>query len=154
MYKIGLLVFLLVLSSCTKGELNDPKNRLKDYIARSFSIKKSEDKAYLMEYLTGDVKARLGGWSEDQFREAFMDSKRQFEKLLFREVKEVSATEVQVTYELTYLDQGRGRDGQKHDARITTKKLCQMVLDKGKWFISDVKNIKELVEYKDEMSLP
>ena len=29
-----------------------------------------------------------------------------------------------------------------------------MVLDKGKWFISDVKNIKELVEYKDEMSLP
>jgi hypothetical protein len=29
-----------------------------------------------------------------------------------------------------------------------------MVLDGGRWYIADVRNIKELVEYRNEMSLP
>ncbi len=152
MFKSVLIaLILLTTTACTqdKGSANDPKSRLNAYISRSFSVKKIEDRQELISYLTGSAKARLASWSDDQFREAFIDSKREFVKLLFREVKPVSDKEVNITYELTYLDQSKGKN-----ARITNKKLCQMVLDEGKWQITDVRNLKELIEYRNEMSLP
>lgn len=157
MYSKGLVRFALILVAagaffgCTRqSDLpDDPKRRLSEYISRSFSVKDLNDRQALAGYLSGDARNRLAAWSDEQFREAFIVSKRQFVKLTFREVKPVSQKEVNITYELTYMDQGRGRD-----AKVTNKKLCQMILDQGKWLISDVRNIKELVEYRNEMSLP
>lgn len=150
------LVAGLICNACTTylDPSKDPKKSLSDYISQSFSIKSVDDKPRLLAFLTGDVKARLGSWSEDQFRAAFIDSKRDFIKLAFKEVKDVSPAEVQITYELTYTDQGKVQDGRKHEVKVTNKKLCQLVLEQGKWRISDVKNIKELIEYKNELSLP
>src|SRR5689334_15826726 len=87
---LAVLLILIVCSSCTGSKFKDgdPKGRLADYISLSFSIKSTDDKAKLMSFLTGDVKSRFAGWSEDQFREAFLDSKREFLKLLLREMKE------------------------------------------------------------------
>lgn len=154
--RMMLLLCAVGLFACTRSLdlANDPKGRLTEYISRSFSVKGPADKATLMTYLTGDVKGRLESWSDDQFREAFIDSKREFLKLLFREVKGISPTEVEITYELIYLDQGKSHAGRNSSAKVTNKKLCQMILDHGKWLIADVKNIKELVEYQNELSLP
>ncbi len=142
--------------ACTKSSdsANEPKGRIKEYIAQSFSVKNSADRAILSAFLTGSAKNRLEGWSEEQFREAFVESKREFIKLVFQEVKTISPHEVEITYELTYQDRGKGRDGRSHQAKVINKKLCQMVLENGKWYIADVKNIKELVEYGNELSLP
>jgi hypothetical protein len=123
--------------------------QLADYISKSFAVRSPEDRSQLLAYLTGESKNRLSAWSDEQFRQAFVDSKRQFLKLLVREMKPVSPKEMSITYELMYNDQGRG-----HNAKVTNKKLCTMVLQDGKWLISDVRNIKELVEYQNEMSLP
>src|SRR5262245_35304843 len=117
MFKIVYLFWALAgvavfsLSACTDNsqQQNDPKHRLTDYISKSFSIKDAGEKAQLLEFLTGEAKTRLAGWSEEQFREAFIDSKRQFEKLSFRDVKDISPIEVQITYELSYHDQSKGK---------------------------------------------
>lgn len=145
-----ILVFGILTSSCTKkvaGE-NDPKQRLTDYINTSFSIHETADRTKLTGYLTGGAKNRLVSWSDEQFRLAFVDSKRQLLKIAVREIKPVSSTRTDVTYELTYLDQGRGPD-----ARVTTKRMCEMSLEDGKWMIREVKNIKELIEYKNEITI-
>ena len=68
---------------------------------------------------------------------AFIELKRQFLKLAFREVKQISPNAVSVTYELTYLDQGKGRD-----AKVTNKKFAQMLKEQGKWVVGSVRNIK------------
>ena len=155
MFKIGRslgIVALVVLgASCTPRASNeaDPKQRLTDYIAISFSAKKEADREKLLDYLSGGAKNRLISWSDEQFKQAFVDSKRQFVKLAIREIKNISPTEANVTYELTYMDQTKGAD-----ARVTNKRMCEMVLDSGKWTIREVHNIKELIEYKNEMSLP
>ena len=151
-----LVLFTVVFGSCTRGLdfSKNPQDRLKDYISKSFSVKHPSDRNGLMAYLTGDVKARLEGWSEDQFKEAFIDSNREFGRLSFKEVKVISPKEVQITYELSFVDQGRRYDNRKHQAKVTNKKLCQMVLEKDAWMIADVRNIKELVEYQNELSLP
>ncbi len=144
------LLGALSLSACTQDakNSNDPKQRLTDYIATSFSVRDTSDRTKLTDYLTGGAKNRLVAWSEDQFRQAFVDTKREFVKLAIREVKPVSANRTDITYELTYLDQGKGPD-----ARVTTKRMSEMSLENGKWLIREVKNIKELIEYKNEITI-
>jgi hypothetical protein len=139
------------ISGCDSGqkETNDPKARLNEYISRSFGAKSLEDKNELMSYLTGEAKARLSAWSEEQFRQAFIDSKRQFLHLAFKEAKKISPDETDVTYEISYLDKARGSN-----VKVTNKKMSQMVYEQGHWMIKDVHNIKELIEYQNEMSLP
>ena len=84
----------------------------------------------MVNFLTGEAKRRLDSWSEDQFRQAFVDSHRTFVKLALRESKKVSDTEASITYEITYLDQNRG-----HDARVTNKKLAVLIRQGEKWLI-------------------
>lgn len=145
------LIGCLILQACTSGSKieGDPKKRLSEYISRSFAVKALDDKNELLKYMTGDAKTRLSSWSEEQFRQAFIDSKRQFVKLSFKEEKTPSPQQMLLTYELTYLDQNRS-----YEAKVTNKKLATLVQENGQWFIADVKNIKELIEYKDELSLP
>jgi hypothetical protein len=144
------LVCALALSACTKqsANVNDPKQRLTDYISTSFSVRDTSDRSKLEGYLTGGAKNRLVSWSDEQFRQAFVDSKREFVKLSVREVKPVNPNRTDITYELTYNDRSRGPD-----ARVTTKRMCEMSLEDGKWLIREVKNIKELIEYKNEISI-
>ena len=145
------LLALGLLFACTQSPetTDDPRKRLTDYISKSFSVRSVDEKEQLLNFLTGDAKIRLAAWSEDQFRQAFIYAKRQFLKLSFKETKTVSSKEMTVTYELSYLDAGKG-----HEAKVTHKKLAQMNMDQGKWYISEVRNIKELIEYRNEMSLP
>lgn len=151
------LLFALTVNSCNTSsfELNDPKNTLKEYVSKSFSVRSPEDRKELLKLLTGEVKARLTGWSDDQFMEAFVDSKREFIKLAFREVKSISANEVNITYELVFMDKGKPRGGDAaHEAKVTSRKLCRLVQENGKWLITDVRNIKELLEFQGELALP
>lgn len=148
-----ILFFTLVfwVFACTKQDQNsvDPKKRLNDYISYSFAIKSPEDRQILSGYLTGSAKNRLAAWSEDQFRQAFIETKRQFLKLMFVEVKSPHPQDSTITYELAYLDSSKGKG-----AKVTHKKVAHLVSDRGVWYIEDVHTIKELIEYQNEMSLP
>ncbi len=151
-----MLQMAVLSASCTpqpKGA-DDPKGRLNDYISHSFAVKSVDDRKALASFLTGDARARIEGWSDEQFRQAFIDSKRQFIKLAFKESKNVSPDEVSITYEITFDTRYNDPQGKPTDARITNRKLAQMVRKEGKWYVTDVKNIRELVEYKNELSLP
>lgn len=151
--RMGSVIALMiaVASGCTRKDSseNSPRQRLADYIGTSFAIKTPEDKQKLIGFLTGNAKIRLSAWSDEQFRSAFVDTKRQFIKLSVREIKEINDHEANITYELTYLDQGRGSD-----AKVTHRRLCEMVKEDGQWKIRDVQNLRELIEYKDALSLP
>jgi hypothetical protein len=68
---------------------------------------------------------------------------------VFSEVRNPSPQDAMITYELTYLDQSKG-----HDAKVTHKKTAELSRKDERWLISEVKNLKEMIEYKNEMSLP
>ena len=144
----ALAVFVVSCTTHHEGR-DDPKRLLQDYISKSFSVRTLEDRRDLLDLLTGDAKTRLASWSDAQFRQAFIDSKKQYISFKVQELKNASPTEASITYELTFMDQSRGQD-----AKVTNKKLAQLKMDQGRWFISEVRNIKELVEYSNEMSLP
>ena len=148
--KVAVLLFMTFWGCVNSPEkANDPKARLEQYMKKSFSVSSMADKEVMLSFLTGEVRARLGAWSEEQFRGAFIESKRKFLKLAIKETKEVSPGKVSIVYELTYLDEGKGKD-----AKVTNRKLCELDQMSGTWYISKVTNIKELIEYQSEMALP
>lgn len=151
---LALQLVALSFSACTpKQGADDPRGRLNAYISQTFAVKGPQDRKDLAAYLTGEARDRIESWSDEQFRQAFVDSKRQFVKLAFKEQKSVSPDETSITYEITYQSNYVDAQGKAHDARVTNRKLAQMVRKDGKWYISDVRNIKELVEYKNELTL-
>lgn len=144
-----------VFGACTSNSNRTDESAqavLKEYISLSFQMKEASDRDRLLTYLTGQAKTRLAAWSPDQFNQAFLQNKREFLKLLILEDKKISATEENVTYELTYIDYGRADGGQ--GAQVTNKKLCHLIQSQGKWLITEMRNIKELVEYRNEMTFP
>lgn len=150
LYLAALMAFSMNIGCDKKNSNNeDAQGRLQGYISKSLNIGSISEKADLLGYLTGDAKDRLQAWSDEQFKQAFIDTKRTFVKLVFQDVRSPAPDRTSITYELIYIDRSRGKD-----TRVTYKKLAQMVNEGGKWQISDVKNIRELIEYRDEMALP
>lgn len=156
------IMALLISFGCTSQseKSGDPvQSTLKDYISRSFQVRKVGDRESMLNLLTGDAKARLAAWSDEQFLQAFVDDKREFLKLVILEDKRNSGTEANLTFELTYIDRGRNaKDGRSSEggrgAQVTNRKLAHLVSQGGKWQIAEMKNIKELVEYRNEMTFP
>ncbi len=152
MYLRNILLGLLLAGiGCTKAPVLSPEpvDILKAYIDKSFNIRNTEDRKTLEGYLTGDVKKRLEAWSDEQFKKAFVGSKRKFAKMAIKETQSVSPSEVTITYEIAYQD-----EGEQHRARVTNKKMSYLQKMADGWKIREVKNLKELIEYQDEMSLP
>jgi len=139
------------LAACQSSQegMDDPKKQLTNYISKSFAIRSLDDRKDLLDFLAGETKERLRTWSDDQFRQAFIDSKREFIKLAIVDMKKQSPEEANITYELTYLDQERGKD-----AKVTARRLARMREEGGRWLIQEVRNVKELVEFRNEMALP
>jgi hypothetical protein len=150
---IVLLACSAVLGACSRGADGDgsPRWRLEQYVARSFAVKDSGDRELLIEHLTGDAKIRLASWSDDQFRAAFVDAKRTFVKLLVVEERKVDERNVDLTYEITFLDSTREGGG---GAKVVQRKVCRVREDDGLWRIAEVRNVKELVEFQSEMTFP
>lgn len=151
MFKKSVFFVVFVMAACTgtKNFGNDPKEVLKDYISKTFSLTNPEEKNDLAQFLTGESKSMLLAMSSSDFKHDFIDSKRQFVKLFFRDMKKISNSEVSISYELIYIDQARGKD-----AKVTNKKLASMIFEDNKWLIKGVTNVKELIEYNDELTLP
>lgn len=145
------LFFVLGSEGCQRRTTvgGQPQAKITEYINLSFQVKSLQDRDALLRLLTGEAKTRLAAWSDDQFRQAFLEGNRQFQKLVFQETKPISEAEVMVTYELIYLDKPKGSG-----TKVTQRKVASLVKVSQEWLIREVQNVKELVEYQNEMSLP
>lgn len=155
-FPIAFIAVLLLLFACNRHsstgsdhENDSPEDRLKGYISKSFVLSTIGERDDLVKYLTGEAADRLKGWTDQQFKDAFLEAKRTFIKFQIFEVKKLAKDQINIVYELAYMDQSRGKD-----AKVTQKKLCQMVQKDGTWLIREVQSIKELVEFRNELSLP
>lgn len=143
------------VSSCTTNSerrSEGAQGALQEYVSVSFQAKSLADRDRLLSLLTGEAKTRFAAWSPDQFTQAFINTRREFIKLLILEEKRASENEANITYEVSYVDYGRA-DGNQ-GAQVTNKKLCHLIKEQGKWLIVEMRNIKELVEYRNEMTFP
>lgn len=144
---LSAIVTLILLNSCqrTAGK-SSAEQTVRSYIETSFAIHAAGDKAKLSAFLGGDAKSRLQAWSDEQFAAAFLDQKRKLGELKFREVRTPSAAEALVTYELTYTD--------NKQARRSQRKVAELSLVQNTWQIMKVQNLRETVDYQNELTVP
>lgn len=153
-FKYSAAVATLVFTACSGGGGNgtDPKGVLADYISLSFSAQAPSDRGRMLQLLTHEAKSRLEAWSDAQFHLAFIEKKRKFVKLAYLEVKARGERETSITYELTYRDMKK-----TSDVLVTQRKLARLSRESGAntpWKIAEVRNVRELIEFENEMSLP
>jgi hypothetical protein len=148
---VAALAALWLVQACTGrgASFSDPKAVLRDYISESFNTKSLQDRDGLLRYLTGAARNRLAAWSDQQFNQAFIQSRRKFIELEFESVKPAEDDSVGITYKLTFFDRTKGED-----TKVIHRKLAQLTRREQRWYIVEVRNLTESIEYKNEMSLP
>lgn len=145
------------ISCSTKITDGSPKRVLESYISETFSAKETADKSRLLGYLSGSAYDRLSSWSDDQFREQIIDKKRKFRSLSIKSERSVSSSERQITYELIFSTESTSpkNPNDASPTTITQRKIVSFTMDKnGTWKISEVKSLKETIEFSQEWSLP
>ncbi len=151
-YKLFLVLWIgLIGTSCNRSidpVANQPKAVLTDYVQLTFNIKSYDERNKLSAYLEGDLKTKVQGWTEAEFKEAFIDSKRVFEKMTFTDIKKINEQEYSITYDVVFTEQRKGSP-----VKVTNHKLVKFLLIDQKWKITEVRSLKELLEYQGELSV-
>lgn len=147
---ITTLAFVLVLSGCEKKIENiGPEQTLNQYVNMAFAVKQPTDRIKLKELLAGQASSSLSGMDDEHFMAQFLRPKRKLLKIVILENKKLSENEVSVTYETVFVD-----DLSSNQVRTTQKKIALLKKLESGWKIAEFRNVKELLEYQNEISFP
>ncbi len=147
---ITLLLALLISTGCTKktNSGKEPQDILAEYVSLTFSIGAVSDKEKLLNLTANEVKESLSKINDLEFKRIFIDSKRTFNSLKLIDKRQISDDKISFTYELAYTDKS-----QEKEAKVTNKKICNIIKVDGSWKISEVQNIKTFIENTEGLSL-
>lgn len=151
---VAALASVMACTGGNKGGAETPQRVLSEYVSRSFAVKAPVEKSKLLELTTGEVKKAIEQLDEAAFRSYFIDSKRDFLGLKVKDERKVGDGQYSITYELSYMSRGLpvATSAEPSVDRVTNKKHALFVNQDGKWLISEVKNLKTLIEHQNEMS--
>ena len=153
MINLIVLVLFVLLSACTgsKTAQNGPQKTLTEYVEKSFAVKAINDKKDLLNLTTGEVKKLLEGIDEKSFLDQFLHSKRSFVALRVKDERKMNDTKYTITYELVFNEQSNDSKN-PNKSQVTSKKYALFELESGVWKISEVRNLKTLIEHQNEMT--
>lgn len=152
MWKLSILAaFILVGAiSCTKKTPQSPEAVLEEYIQTAMNAKSLKDKERLMELTTGMANEDLQKMTDTEFENQFIKTKFKFQRVKTKDLREESAGEVSLVYELEY--QQAETSGLNSD--MTNKKIAFFTKNEdGKWKIRETKNVKSLIEKKESLEV-
>lgn len=157
MFRNGMWVFaaalLLALGACTKQDAPvAPREVLSKYVSSAFGVKAVSDLAELKQYATGQALAELNGLEKDTelFNRTFVEQNIQSaSSLKIRDERKVDEARYSITYELAYRDSKKDTG----DNTVTIKKHAMFAKQDGKWLISEVQNLKTVVEHTTDENI-
>ena len=152
------IFFLAFVTGCTGKQpgVNTPQRALSEYVGITFAVKTASDKTKLMSYMSGEAREKLAALPDAEFERYFVESKKEFVSLKVRDERKLSEDRYALTYEITYNSRGPAIDPLIHQIgmnRVINKKHVIFVKDSGRWLISEIQNLKTLIELKDETNL-
>lgn len=149
------LIILIFLVGCTKTTQESPQKVLTTYVSSSFAINSISDKNKLIGLTTGEVREALEKLDEDSFKNYFIDSKKEFLSLKIKDERKLSDVRYSITYEITYISKSSlpsALGGGQTTDKVTNKKHALFTNQAGRWFISEVKNLKTFIEHQNELT--
>ena len=150
------IITIFIIAGCSYQERrhDDPVLVLRDYIASSFAIKSYKDKRYMLSYLKGDALKKLKALSSAEFNEQFVNQRRTFLKLKILSEEKLNKDKFKIQYELSYINLPESNNPISTENKVTNRKSATIIKKDNKWYINEVKNVTQLIEFKDEMTIP
>lgn len=145
--RIVIVSLSLILFACEGKKADSPNNSLREYVSRTFAIDNVEDRDRLIELTTGNVKEILLSMDEEDFRKNFLEEKKAFVGMKIKDERELNPGRYSITYELTYTNKTNSTS-----ATVLTKKHAIFEKIEDRWLISEVQNLKTVIEHENEMS--
>jgi hypothetical protein len=133
-----LSLLLIGLISCKKE--NTPTSALKGYVNSYFNGDDTKD--YLLKNTTGNMKLRLEGFTEDQWKDFLLKEpiKKKSLKILLENC--VNEAKCFITYSFSYKSDKKVKNGYL----VETKKIAELHKESDYWKIANVSNVKTYLE--------
>lgn len=145
------MIAILAMQSCTKpaSQPTTPEGALEAYVRTAFSAKTDEARQTLLNLSTGDAKSWLETMTPETFKKQFVENSMVLQDFKSKDLRQETSGDVSLVYEIAF------RDGKTPNAAAyTNKKIAYLTRDeKGEWKIKATKNIKSVVERKDDLEI-
>jgi hypothetical protein len=115
-----------------------PEQVVEAYLDVALNMKALSEKANLLRYTTGNLRASIEAAPDDVIRKAYIDRKYEIISYSVVERKDRTPRETEITFTLIYKDFGSGEIKAKDAATITTENTLAVVREDQKWLIRDV----------------
>ena len=153
------LILFLAMTACTKmcGSKHanlSPEEVVEAYLDVALNMTSVDDKAYLMQYTTGQLRYAIETATDEAIMNAYI--KRKYKLLAYSVVerRDRRPKEVEITFELTYKDlndfdaNNQTVNISEEDAATTkTENTVRVVKVQNLWLISDVVGKKTTIDF-------
>ena len=140
-----LLMTLLVLASCTKGE-NSAKGALQS-LANAFE-EKNVSKEFLLSKTTGKLNQEIQDSNDSEWENYFGTGIAGPYKIYF---EQETCNKIQCV--VTYIVKYKQASEDKENSQIEVKKVATVVLVDGNWLVAEITNIKTHIENKNDLKI-
>jgi hypothetical protein len=131
-----------------RGDMK-PEQVVEAYLDLSFNMKDVGDRELLLDLTTGNLKAAIEGAAPDTIKAAFIERRYEIQNYSVVERRDRTPRETEVSFQLTYLDLGGGKDAKaaKDAPKVTTENTVSVVRQGGVWLIRDVLGNKTAIDF-------
>lgn len=145
---------IAVLPACDNGQIkpeNKPSAVLEAYVKAALSVEKQEDIAKLEQFTTGNLRDEVGKLKTDKalFADQYANHVYRHDGFKIRDQRQTDPNRYSITYEVRYSDKKKetGIDD------VIAKKNAIFVLENDRWLISEVQNLKTVVDHSTEENI-
>lgn len=144
MHKFILSLFFLVftqacLLKCDKSHREmSAEDVLEAYLNFAFNIDDVTQKAQLMSYTSGSLKAAIAGASDLTLKEAYINRRYELERFYVLKREDLTPRNVKITYQLVYKELPEGEQNFNLATSVTTENTVLLKREDGAWYIEEV----------------
>jgi len=148
-----LLMLLLTIAGCSKlcgvsHTRMNPDQVVEAYLNRALNMTSVSQRADLMEYTTGNLKASIAQASDEVIRAAYVDKRYKIESYSVIERRDRTPRQTEITFRLVYRDLGTdGNQPPSEAPMVTTENTVDVVRENKLWLIRDVLGNKATIDF-------
>lgn len=146
---IKIWILALLITGCTSmcdtahKDMN-PEEVVEEYLSITFNIDDVNQIGSLIEFTSGNLKQALEAADSKTIQKVFIDKNYDLKRFSILERRNRTPREVEITYELAYLD----KKGSSEDALVTAENTLNLIRQKGAWYITDVIGGKTEIDFQ------
>lgn len=147
-----MFMYALLLTGCTSmcsvnREEMTADQVVEAYLEVALNMSDIAQKAELLDFTTGKLKAAIAGASSEAIQKAYIDRNYSLKQYSLVERNDKTPRETEITYLLSYHELEDGKENTDEAPLVSTENTVAVIKEKGVWYIRDVLGNKTSIEF-------